>query len=801
MRVPLRWLAEYVDLPAHKEDLARRLTTAGVEVGEIIRTGGQWENIVVGEVVKVDPHPNADRLSLPTIRIGNGEERQVVCGAPNIAAGQKIAYAAVGARLIDGHTGEPTTLKKAKIRGVESQGMVCSEKELGLSDEHEGIRVLPEDSPVGADVAEILGDTIFDFDLTPNRPDLFSILGIAREVAALTGAKFRDPPIQYEEKGAQAKSKAKVTIQAPDLCSRYVAAIIENIEVGPSPDWMQEHLTAAGLRPINNVVDITNYVMLEMGQPLHAFDYDDVARHHIIVCRAAKNGRIRLLDRSRHKLNEDVLLIADAERAVGIAGVMGGHNSEVTSKTKTVLLEAANFNGPNIRRTSQALKIRTDASTRFEKGLSPHLPPIAAARAVRLMVEHCGGRAARGLIDVNPGEATQTKVTLKMERLVRVLGIEPTDSEVRGILTSLGFGARWMPPDRFIVRVPYWRTDVNIADDVIEEIARIIGYDQLPTSMLRGEIPPLIPQPRRDLRERIRDALTDAGMQEIITYSMTDLDSLRKVLPKEDLQVTQPLRLANPLSRQWEYARTTLRHALLETLAANVRGNHELVSLFETARIYIPRDGDLPDEIESLCGVVSGRQPDRWGRPVGDLAGFYEAKSRVEHLLGRLCVSAGYREAVDFAYLPGRTAEIFAGDARIGLIGEVHPRITEKFDIDRSVAMFELDLDAVLPHVPEIPNFQPIPQHPALEEDLAVIVRDDVSAAHVQAVILASNLVRAARVFDVYSGDPIPKGKKSLAFAITYQAEGRTLTDEDVAKERRRITERLRNDLDAELRG
>lgn len=800
MRVPLRWLAEYVDLPDDKEELARRLTTAGAEVDDIITTG-DWENVVVGEVVKLDRHPNADRLSLPTVDIGNGETRQVVCGAPNIAAGQKIAYASIGAKLIDGHTGEPTTLKKAKIRGVESQGMVCSERELGLSDEHEGILVLPDDAPVGVPLSEILGDTIFDFDLTPNRPDLFSILGIAREVAALTGTKVRDPSIQYEEKGAQAKSKARVTIEAPDLCPRYVAAIIENIEIGPSPEWMQERLTAAGLRPINNVVDITNYVMLEMGQPLHAFDYDNVARHHIIVRRAEKKERIRLLDGSRHRLGEDTLVIADAEHAVAIAGVMGGHDSEVTKKTKTVLLESANFNGPSIRRTSQGLKIRTDASTRFEKGLSPHLPPIAAARAVRLLVEHCGGKAAKGVIDVNPGEAKQTKVTLKMDRLVRVLGIEPEDSQVRQILTSLGFGARWMPPDRFIVRVPHWRTDVTIADDVIEEVARIIGYDQLPTSQLRGEIPPLVPQPRRDLRERVRDALSDAGMQEIISYSMTDMETLQKVLPKEDLAVAQPLRVANPLSRQYEYARTTLRHALLESLAANIRGNQALISLFETARVYMPREGDLPDEVESVCGVVSGRLPDRWGRPTGDEAGFYDAKARVEHLLGRVRVAAEYREAADFAYLPGRTAEIFAGEARIGILGEIHPRVAEKFDIDRPVAMFELDLDALLPHVPEIPHFQPILQHPALEEDLAVIVADDVSAARVQALILASNLVRSARVFDVYSGDPIPKGKKSLAFAVSYQAEGKTLTDEDVAKERRRIIDRLQRELDAELRG
>jgi phenylalanyl-tRNA synthetase beta chain len=590
-----------------------------------------------------------------------------------------------------------------------------------------------------------------------------------------------------------------VTIADPDLCPRYVAAIVENIQIGPSPDWMQERITAAGLRPINNVVDITNYVMLEMGQPLHAFDYENVAGHHIIVRRASKGERLRLIDGSRHKLGEDTLVIADAERAVAIAGVMGGFDSEVTKKTTSVLLESANFNGPSIRRTSQALKLRTDASTRFEKGLSQHLPPMAAARAVKLMVELCGGKAAKGIIDANPGEARQGRVTLTMERLVRVLGIEPEPSRVREILAGLGFGARWMPPDRFVVRVPYWRTDVNIADDLIEEVARIIGYDELPTSQLRGAIPPAVPQPQRDLRERARDALAAAGMQEVITYSMTDLESLQRALPKEDLEINRPLRIANPLSKQYEYARTTLRHALLETLSSNMRGSPMQLSLFETAPVYFPRDGDLPEEIESLCGVISGRAPDRWGQPTVEPAGFFDAKARVEYLFRHLGVEAEYREAVDFAYLPGRTAEVFAGEDRVGILGEIHPRVARKFEIDRTVAMFELDLASLLPHVSRVPSVEPVPPYPAVEEDLAVVVANEVPSARVRDLILASNLVRDASVFDVYQGDPVPRGKKSLAFAISYQAQ-RTLTDEDVAKERRRIVERLQRELDAELR-
>jgi phenylalanyl-tRNA synthetase beta chain len=466
-----------------------------------------------------------------------------------------------------------------------------------------------------------------------------------------------------------------------------------------------------------------------------------------------------------------------------------------------VLLEAANFKGTSVRRTSQALKLRTDASGRFEKGLSRQLPPLAAARAVKLMVQLCGGKAAQGIVDAFPGKEKEERITLTMERLSRVLGLELPTSQVRGVLTSLGFGCRWMPPDHFIVRVPYWRTDVTIADDVIEEVARVLGYDELPTSQLRGCIPENVPQPLPALRERVRDVMAAAGMQEVITYSMTDLDSLAKVLPREELAINQPLKLANPLSRQWEYGRTTLRYALLGTLSANIRGSQELLSLFETSRVYIPRDGDLPHEVETLCGVLSGRAADRWGRPTGDYTGFFEAKARLDALFGALRVRAEYREAHDFAYLPGRTAEVFVDGMAIGLVGQVHPRVCGEFDIDRDAAMFELNLEALLPHVPGVPHYEPISPYPPVEEDLAIIVAQDVPAAKVLELIRAFPLVADAGVFDVYTGDPIPRGKKSLAFSITYQSPEKTLSDADVAKQRGRIVERLRRELGAEPRG
>jgi phenylalanyl-tRNA synthetase beta chain len=799
LRIPLRWLADYVDLTIDPEDLARRLTVAGAEVGEIIATR-DWNGIVVAHVEKIEKHPNADRLVLATVDIGSNEHPQVVCGAPNVREGQKVAYAGIGTRLIDGYSGEEQTLKAAKIRGVESNGMICSEKELGLSDEHAGILVLSEDALVGTPLAEVIGDTIFDIEVTANRPDWLSVLGIAREVAALTGQKWRDPELEYPEGAEPASKFVRVEIQDPDLCTRYVGSIVEDVKIGDSPQWMQERLLAAGMRPINNVVDITNYVMLEMGQPLHAFDNDKVRGNKIIVRRAKEGEQLTLIDGSEHDLKGDMLLICDADGPVAVAGVMGGGESEVSAQTTTVLLEAANFKGTSVRRTSQALKLRTDASTRFEKGLPRDLPAVASARAVKLMVELCGGRAAKGTVDAFPGKAVDVTVNVTMERLTRVLGVEVPADEVRRILTSLGFGVDWVPPDHFAVNVPYWRTDVSIADDVIEEVARIMGYDELPTTQLRGQIPTYVPQPLQELRERVRTSMADAGMQEIITYSMTDMESLAKVLPPEELAIHRPLHVANPISRQHEYARTTLRHSLLQTLAANLRGSHDVIELFEAGRIYIPRDADLPHEVETVAGVLSGRLPDRWGRPTGDPAGFFDAKARLEFLLADLHVEAEFREANDFAYLAGRTAEVFVEDDRIGLVGEIHPRVAADFGIDREVAMFELDLEALLPHVQPIVHHRPVSPYPPVVEDIAIVVDADVSAGRGLEIIRASPLVTDAGVIDVYTGDQIPAGKKSLAFSITYQARDRTLSDADVAKQRDRIVERLRRELNAELR-
>lgn len=814
MRVSLKWLSEYVDLKLPPEALAHKLTQAGLAVDAIVRTGADWgDEIRVGEVKAIEPHPNADRLRLATVALGGDDTRRVVCGAPNLAVGQRIAFGAIGAKYRDGHNGKYGTLKAGVIRGVESAGMVMSEYELGLSEDHEGILELPSDSPIGQKLADVLGDVVFELSVTPNRPDWLSVLGIAREVAALTGETVREPSLDFEAAGPPIKGKCAVAIKDPDLCGRYVATVVSGVKIGPSPQWMQERLIALGQRPISNIVDITNYVMLEMGQPLHAFDYDSIAGHHIIVRRGRSGETFKTLDGEERELTDDMLAITDESGPVALAGVIGGLDTEVTDETKSILLEAASFNGPNVRRTSTALKARSEASTRFEKGLPPELPALASKRATKLLVELCGGTAMQGAVDVYPGKQREARVEVTRNRIVQVLGIDPPTAKVRQVLTGLGFSARWVPPDRYVVRVPYWRPDVRIDDDVCEEIARVIGYDQIPALPLSGAIPAPVVQPRRELRERARDLLAAAGMRETISYAMTTMEILERVIPKETLAIYPPYRLVNPLTTDHEYLRPTLRASLLVTLAYNARFQKGQIAIYETAKTYErpderervqgrPRGEEaLPVEREVACGIVSGRRSDRWGRPSEESVDFFDAKAFVEDLLRGVNVAAEYVAANEYAMVPGRTAEIRIGGQRVGVVGQVHPDVAAAFGVEQEAFLFEIVLDDLLPHVGDQRKAASISRFPAVEQDLALIVDADTTAGALRAIIEAPALVREARVFDVYAGDQVPAGKKSIAFSVVYQSDEKTLTDDDVAKAQRKILERLRREFNAELRG
>jgi len=801
MKVTLKWLREFVDISLSPKEVADRLTMAGNEAKGIQALGEKWDNVVVGQILAVNPHPNADRLRLPTVDLGTGQQT-VVCGAPNLNIGDKIAFAGVGAELIDGHTGQKAVLKPAKIRGVESSGMVCSEKELGISDNHTEILVLPADAPVGMPLADYLGDVVLDLDVTPNRPDCLCVIGIAREVAALTGQKLHAPEIAYEEAGPPIDQHIAVEIIDADLCPRYCASLITGVKIGQSPPWMQQRLLACGMRPINNVVDVTNYVMLELGQPLHAFDYELIGGKKIIVRRALENEAITSLDGIERKLSSNMLVIADAERAVAIAGVMGGANSEVSEGTTSILLEAANFNPASIHYTGHHLSLPSEACMRFERGIRPELTMPALRRATQLIIELGGGQAASGVADVYPGRREPEPIVLSTERAKQILGVEFTRDQIMDTLTSLGFECQPGASETEVkATAPYWRSDISLEVDLIEEVARIIGYDKIPTTMLSQPIPPHSRASMLALQREIRNTLVGYGFQEALTFSLTSLEMLRKFRPQTGEVEPKPARLANPMTTEQEYLRPNLRANLMAILVSNLRHEEVGIRLFELGKVYRPRKNDLPDEPEMLCGLLSGsRNNISWLGDGGQL-GFFDVKAVLEGLFEKLGISASFKPGDDESFHPTHQAAIMVNGNQIGIIGELHPRVTSAFDLAEEVYLFELNVTRLLPLTTGHHMFQPIPRFPATVRDIALIV--DVGVSHQQMVdiIRSFSLVKDVTVFDVYSGKQVPSGKKSLAYRITYQSPAHTLTDEEVNKVQEQILKKLGKQLGATLRG
>ena len=798
MKVPLSWLREFVDVDLPPEELAHRLTMSGTEVSSIDVIGGTWDNVFVARVAALDPHPNADRLKLATVSL-HGEQVTVVCGAPNIAAGQTVAFARVGASLVDPRTGNIETLRAATIRGVESAGMVCSERELAIGDNHTGILVLPDDAPAGAPLSDYLGDVVFDLEVTPNRPDCLSVLGVAREVAALTGATLREPDLSYAEDGEPVESVVSVEIADPSLCPRYTASVVRGVRVGPSPAWMQDRLLRAGQRPINNVVDVTNYVMLEFGQPLHAFDFDTIAEARIVVRPARDQEPFVTLDEAQHDLRPPMLVITDGRRSVALAGIMGGLNTEMTDNTTSVLLESANFDPVNTRRTSQALRLRSESSSRFEKGLQPELAEAALRRATRLILRLAGGTACRGIADAHPQPAARPPVRFTLARLRKVLGVEMDARRVEDILGSLGFGVSAVDDGAMQVAIPYWRSDIAQEDDLVEEVARITGYDELPTTMLSAPVPHRSPQPEREAREHVRDLMVECGMQETISYSLTSRATLENTQAPDGVR---PLRVANPMTGDLEYLRTTLRSGILSTLAANWQQAREGIRLFEMGRVYLPREADLPLEREMLVGVLAGpRSPEGWlggGEPMD----FFDAKGVVEMLMGRLRLPCSFQSIEDATFLPGRCAAVLAGNAVAGVVGEVHPRTLEHFEIEgEGVALLELDVDALARAVSTEPvRYRPIARYPGALRDLAVVLDAGMPAAQVQAIIEREALVSHATLFDVYEGAGVAAGKRSLAYRVLFQAPDRTLVGDEVSQAMAGIVAALERAVGATLR-
>jgi phenylalanyl-tRNA synthetase beta chain len=802
MKIPLSWLKDYVDVTLPPAELAQKLTLAGFEVAEIITTGGSWDNIVIGRITAVNPHPNADRLRLATVDTGAVPET-VVCGAPNLNVGDKIAFARVGARLTNPYNGQVEELKTAKIRGVVSAGMICSEKELGISENHEGILILSPEAVIGRPLAGHLGDTVLDIDVTPNRPDCLSVIGIAREVAALTGQKMHIPEIKYEETGDPIDKRMSIEIADPDLCPRYCASLITGVKITESPAWLQERLTAGGQRPINNIVDITNYIMLEYGQPLHSFDYDRLKNRQIIVRRATEGEKFFTLDETERQLGGEMLVIADGERSVAVAGVMGGLNSEVTESTTSILLEAASFKATSIHYTSRHLGLISEASMRFERGISAGMTVPALRHATRLIAELGGGTVAQGIIDVYPGKKEPQPVTLTPGEFRRIVGIACSLEQIVDTLGALGFECR-ADGSRVNVTAPYWRSDIRQDVDLIEEVARVIGYDKIPTTLLAEAIPRQDPEPILGLRKQIRQALTGYGFQEIMTYTLTSLEMLSQLTPERQPPEPAPLRVANPMTADQEYLRPVLRANLLAALAANRRHEDGGIRLFELGRIYLPREDGLPDEPEVLCGLMSGPRVERsWlgGDGTFDL---YDVKGLVEGLFDHLGIAVSFEKSDDAGLHPTRqTALVVNADNRklkLGIIGELHPKVAAAFEIDGTVGLFEIGVTALLPYASGHRMYQPVPRFPGTIRDIALVVDSGISHRQILDIIKGFSLITDVRLFDVYSGKQVVDGKKSLAYRLVYQSPTHTLTDAEVNKVQEQLLGRLAKELGATLR-
>jgi phenylalanyl-tRNA synthetase beta chain len=800
MRVPLSWLRDFVEITFPVDELAYRLTMAGLEVGEVTHIGASWQRdkLLVGEVREVSRHPNADRLVLAMVAFGQGEPQTIVTGASNLRPGDqgiKVAFAREGAQLIDAYSDTPRlqTLKRANIRGVESAGMICSEKELGLSDDHEGVLILAADAPVGQPLQDYLGDVVFDIELTPNLARANCILGVAREVAALTGQVMQPWPAPDPLAGTpRSAATPYVTVASadPQLCARYTAALIEHVTIQPSPPWMQRRLRLAGMRPINNIVDITNYCMLEMGQPLHAFDYEKLQVQDGIVVRRAKPGEcLQTLDGIDRKLAPDMLLITDDSGPIALAGIMGGSTTEVTQTTRHILLESAHFDFVSIRRTSQQLRLASEAAQRFGRGLDPELALSALLRASGLMAELGGGARHADIADTYPRPPSPKTLRLQVSEVKRLLGMDLSPDEIVRILSSLAFTCTTHTDGDTVtieVGVPSYRLDVSIPADLIEEIARIHGYDALPSTLMRDVLPPQRAQPLRQGLEQTRDILVGCGLSEVISYALTNLELVNRLnLDGPPADPEAYIRLANPLSQEREFLRQSLLPSMLETLQSNSRYRQRML-LFEIGRVYLPQPGeDLPQEPYRLAmGLTGPVHPVSWHSADAEVyLVFTHLKGVVETLLQRLHVpEARFVPGSHAALHPVRTATLTVAGQEIGIMGELHPHVRERFELpDQPVLLLELDIGLLLAQR-RPRRYQPIPRFPAVLEDMALVVDADVPAQAVEDTIRTAGgeLLRQVDLFDLYQGESIPAGKKSLAYALTFQADERSLTEDEV---------------------
>ena len=795
MKASLQWMNEYVPLDLNRpaQELADELTQAGIPVEEVLSMDPGLKKIYTGKIVEITKHPDADKLQVCQVQClsEDGEEitKQIVTAATNVAVGQIVPVAYHKSRLADG-----TEIKKGKLRGVVSEGMFCSVAEFGISsdlvrpEEAQGIYIFPEGTPIGLDIKEalMLDDTVYEFELTANRADCFSMVGLSREFGIMTNQKALFPVIMVNENGESIEGKASVVIEAHDLCTRFTSRLVTNVTIEPSPLWMQNRLRNSGIRPINNVVDVTNYVMLELGQPMHAYDYDCVADHTLIARRAKAGETLTTLDGNERELNESMLIIADTKGPIGVAGVMGGLTSEVTDKTTNVLFEAAVFNGPSIRRTSKALGMRSEASGRFERGVNHKYTAYAIDRAAQLLQQICPScKVSVGVIDVYPEPVEQRTVTFTAEQINDYLGTSIEKDRMVDILTKLEFGIT-ESGDTIEALVPTWRDDVTGMPDIAEEVARIVSYDNIVPTIPVAILSSGGMTPKKALTKEVTHYLAHAGLSQIITFSFMHKDGLTNMmLPEGDSRYTA-IPILNPISEEFPYMRTTLVPAVIEAAKRNIAQQNKDLWLFETANVYEPKAlplTEVPHERPMACGIMMGKVTEAaWNQAQRD-TDFYDVKGVVDGLLAKLGLTQyDIQPSSESYYHPGVSAHYTVNGVTIANYGELHPQVVKNFDLSGKVYMFEIDLEAVLSITVPPFRYQSFSKFPGTSRDLAIVAPVSVTSGDIVALIKehGGEYLESVSIFDVYEGEHIEAGYRSLAYNLQFRSMEGTLNDEDI---------------------
>ncbi len=801
MLLSLQWVRDFVPVDMPVSLLADRLTMAGIEVDEIIDTASSWNNVVIGEIIEINPHPNADRLSLTRVRAGESVY-PVVCGAPNIAAGQKVPLALSGAVLPSG-----MTVKPSRIRGERSEGMICSEVELGIGSDTSGIMVLDDHLASGSSFSDALGlgDTVLSLGITPNRPDCFSIVGLAREMAALFDLPFTVPPSTLHENGQATEDTIRVRILDPDLCPRYACRYISGVSIQPSPLWMRRRLENSGMRSINNVVDITNYVLLEWGQPLHAFDYAAISGSEIIVRRAKPGETFVTLDGIERQSDSDVLYICDSDSPVALGGIMGGMNSGITEDTTSVLIESAYFDPQSIAGSCEFLKLSTDASERFKKGIDIQSVTTALDRAAFLMTEYAGGTTARGILDIYPEQLPSPKtVSIPAATVNRSIGIDLDADTMKSILNRL-FISTAVTDDTLLAAPPSFRADIQQPVDLVEEIARVYGYENIPVTLPETSLNAVRTNSLRLVESAIRETLVSIGLHEVVNYSFFDPDILKHINFRESDYRLQPVALRNPLSSSQSVMRTTLIPSLIQNLSDNIHNGSENICIFEVSNVFLSQpDNAHPQETRRITGLLAGKlMPEQWNSEARDVD-FFDCRGIVEMLLHRLRISTvRFQRCTSEPYLhPDAAVDVFIDKSSAGVLGEVHPDVRERFDIIKPVYIFDLDFNIISNYHVKHPVFKSFSRYPSVTRDIALVVDESRTSEELYTAISSykNSLIADCSVFDVYTGEHMPPGKKSIAFRLKFQSDSRTLTDTEVNKIHDKILKYLHKAVGAELR-